>query len=206
MNEQDVGANIRMWRERLRLTLTVLAESAGMTKSTLSKIETGQISSPISTLMRIAKALDVPLAEFFVNPRPELPYVFTPKGDGEVISRGGTKFGYTYEGLALPKTGKLAEPVLLTIHPGDPLVEFCHGGQEFIYMLSGVVEFSVGDQVFRMKAGDSLYYDSNIKHTTQIVGEETVRFLCVYMGLEKQGQASEKYRFKGRAKSSAGNS
>lgn len=182
-----------MLRERARLTLTVLAERAGMTKSTLSKIETGQISSPISTLTRIARALNLPLAEFFVNPSPELPYVFTPKGEGEVISRGGTKFGYVYEGLALPKTGKLAEPVLLTINPGDPLVEFCHEGQEFIYMLSGVVDFSVGDEVFRMTAGDSLYYDSNLKHATQIIGEEPARFLCVYMGIEKQSQARGKY-------------
>jgi len=61
MNEQKISKNIRKLRTQAELTLTSVAKKADLTKSTLSKIETGQTSPPISTLIRIANAMNVPI-------------------------------------------------------------------------------------------------------------------------------------------------
>jgi len=182
MDEQTIGANIRRLRQAAGLTVTALARHAQLTKSTLSKVENGQVSSPIATLMRVAEALQVPLAEFFIEEPAAKPFVLTRKGDGTVITRDGSRFGYAYEALALDMRAKLAEPFVLTICPGDPIGEFCHGGEEFIHMLSGRMEFTVGEHTMILRAGDSLYFDPTKKHTTKVLGSRPAKFVCVFIG------------------------
>ncbi|MFH1477348.1 MAG: XRE family transcriptional regulator [Verrucomicrobiota bacterium] len=181
MNEQIIGANIRRLRQRSGLTLTALAKKAMMTKSALSKIETGQTSSPISTLLRIAATLEATIAEFFIEETTNPPFILTRKGEGQIISRDGSQWGYAYEALALKLKQKIGEPFLLTIRPGDPKGQFQHGGQEFIYMLSGQMEFSIGGTVLKLNPGDSLYFDPALLHTTKVTGKHPAVFLCIFM-------------------------
>lgn len=136
--------------------------------------------------MRVARALEVPIAEFFYEEKEEPQYVITRKGEGSITQQSGTKFGYTYEGLALGKKDKLVEPFLLTINPGDPSGEFHHEGQEFIYMLSGEMEFTIGKDVLKLMEGDSLYFDSAILHKTQNLGSVPAIFICVF--IQKSGR------------------
>lgn len=181
MNEQAIGANIRRLRSEAGQTLTAAARRAKLTKSTLSKIETGQVSPPISTLMRIADALGVPIGQFFVEPDGDPPFVMTRSNRGRTITRDGTRFGYSYQALALEMRDKLAEPFVLTIRPGDPVGKFRHGGQEFIYMLSGRLMFTVGKHQMTLGPGDSLYFDPTQEHTTRVVGKRPARFICVFI-------------------------
>ena len=181
MNELAVGKNIRKIRFGQGRTLTEVAEKSDLTKSSLSKIEQAQASPPISTLIRIATSLGVPIVDFFYEEQLEIPYVFTPKAKGITTARDGIEFGYVYEALALNKKDKYVEPFLLTINPEDPPGTFQHKGQEFIYMLSGTMDFTIGDDVLRLKTGDSLYFDSGIVHQTQIIGKRSARFLCVFI-------------------------
>ncbi|MBN2073820.1 MAG: helix-turn-helix domain-containing protein [Actinobacteria bacterium] len=181
MNEQLIAKKIRELRKKAGLTVTAAARKADLTKSALSKIETAQISPPISTMIRIAKALGVPLAEFFVDEENDPACVFTPKNARQVVSQKGSQFGYRYEALAPGKRNKNAEPFVLTIEPEDPPGEFFHRGQEFIYMLTGIIDFTVGDNTYRMKAGDSIYFDSGIKHRTQVVGRKKATFVTVFI-------------------------
>ena len=181
MNEQSIGKNVREARVQAGLTLTRVAAKAELTKSTLSKIETGQISPPISTLIRIARAMDAPIVDFFAEENREPTYVLTRKGEGQMVIQNGSQFGYAYEALALQKQHKYVEPFLLTINPDDPPGEFHHSGQEFIYMLSGALDFTIGEDQFSLKAGDSLFFDSSCAHTTRIVGRRAARFLCIFI-------------------------
>ncbi|MFH1024192.1 MAG: XRE family transcriptional regulator [Planctomycetota bacterium] len=181
MDEQAVGANIRKIRVRAGRTLTGLARAAGMTKSALSKIETGRISPSIATLLRVADALGVRLTQFLAEPETVSSCAFTRKGQGRMLTRDGSRFGYSYQALALDMPDKRGEPFLLTIRPGDPVGKFHHGGQEFVYMLSGTLAFTVGRACFTLKPGDSLYFDPNQVHTTKVVGRAPARFLCVFL-------------------------
>ena len=181
MNERIVGRNIRKLRIQAGLTLTVVAKKAQLTKSTLSKIETGQTSPPISTLIRIARAMNVPLVEFFIDEAKEPAYVLTRKDKGQRVIHNGSQFGYSYEALALEKRDKYVEPFLLTISPADPAGQFYHSGQEFIYMLSGCMDFAVGEDQFSLKKGDSLFFDSSHLHKTRVAGKHPAKFLCIFI-------------------------
>ena len=181
MNEQIIAKRIRRLRQNARLTVTAAAKKADLTKSALSKIETAQISPPISTLIRIAKALEVPLVEFFMYEENSPICVFTPKGSGQVVNQQGSHFGYCYEALALDKRDKYVEPFVLTIKPDDPPGNFYHKGQEFIYILTGVMDFTIGDDIYRMRSGDSIYFNSGVKHKTQIIGKRTVKFIAIFI-------------------------
>jgi transcriptional regulator with XRE-family HTH domain len=188
MDEQTIGGNIRALREAAGLTLTAAAEKAVLTKSALSKIETGQSSPPIATLLRIAGALNVSLVEFFTAKNTHLPYVLTRKGAGRVISRDGSRFGYSYEALGLEKSDKIAEPFLLNIKPDDPEGVFHHEGQEFIYMLSGQMSFTINDEELMLRRGDSLYFNSINVHRTRVIGKRPAKFICVFIQQNPLGQ------------------
>jgi transcriptional regulator with XRE-family HTH domain len=179
--EIQIGANIRDLRNAGGITVAALASKADLTKGTVSKIETGKISPPISTLIRIASALGVPLARLMIEPHVDPPFVLTRNGHGRQITRDGSAFGYSYAALALPFRQKRIEPFVLTVAPTDPVGRFQHGGQEFIYMLSGTLEITVGEERMQLRPGDSLYFDPTHVHTTRAVGKAAARFLCIFV-------------------------
>jgi transcriptional regulator with XRE-family HTH domain len=181
MKQQHIADRIRKLRLEAGLTLSEAAEKAELNKSSLSKIETCQISPSISTLIRIAKVLGVSITDFFVDADPGPVYVLTKKDQGMVVSQDGSKFGYNYKGLALEKSEKTAEPFILTIAPTDPPGEFRHGGQEFIYMLSGKMEFTIDEEELLLSPGDSLYFDADHPHQTRILGKKPAKFLCIFI-------------------------
>ncbi|MES2308795.1 MAG: helix-turn-helix domain-containing protein [Verrucomicrobiota bacterium] len=181
MNERMIGENIRKIRESSQISLTEIAKRAGMTKSTLSKIENGQTSSPISTLVAIASALGVKLSEFFKEPEAPPLFVLTRKGKGKKLARDGSKFGYSYEALAVDYPNKPLEPFLLTISPGDKEGKFRHGGQEFIYMLSGDVEMTLAETKVDLHPGDSFYFDPTQNHSLKLLSKKSATFLCLFI-------------------------
>jgi transcriptional regulator with XRE-family HTH domain len=181
IDEPEIGRNIRRLREASGLTLTDAAEKAKLSKGALSKIENGQNSPPIATLIRIAKVIRVPLARFFAMEDINPPYVFTPKGSGRHTPMHGSKFGYAYEALGLGKEDKRAEPFLLTIRPEDPEGSFYHEGQEFIHMLTGKMSFIIGGDELVLRAGDSLYFDSEVTHRTRAMGTAPAKFICIFI-------------------------
>lgn len=181
VNERIIGETIRQIRKARGLSLTAAAKAAGVTKSALSKIETAQVSAPISTLIGIARALDVHLSRFFAEPEKAPKHVIMRKGKAPVISRGGSEYGYAYQALAMEMPEKMADPFLLTIRPGDKPGSFRHGGEEFLYMLSGRMEMTLGRQRFELSAGDSIYFDPNQTHTCTALDGKPVRMLCVFI-------------------------
>jgi len=152
-----------------------------MTKSTLSKIETGQISSPVSTLLSIAAALGVRLADFVREDEGQKNYVLTRKGEGRNIVRDGTRFGYAYEALGVDFPGRLANPFILTMRPGDKAGQFRHGGQEFFYLLTGELEFTIAGDVLHLKPGDFIYFDPAHLHKTRLIGRKVARALTCFI-------------------------
>ena len=181
MDTKTISQNIRRLRLASKQTLDAVAKKAGLTKGALSKVETGRISPPISTLVRIAQVLKVPVVDLFFDQQSQLAYVITRKGEGQIVTRDGSAFGYTYETLALGKRDKYVEPFVLTVSPDDDPGEFHHAGQEFIYMLSGCLVVTVCGQQIKLRAGDSFYFDSANTHRLQAMGKHDARFLCVFI-------------------------
>lgn len=177
INEQTIGENIRNLRKQAGITLDALAEKVGLTKSALSKIETGKTSTPIATLLRIANALTVDLTRFLTARERRPNFTLTRKGFGQIVTRNGSRLGYTYEALAHDLVEKLAEPFLCTIDKNDKIGDFQHAGEEFVYVLSGKIRYTIGDESVILGAGDSLYFTSSIVHSIQALSDKPVRLL-----------------------------
>jgi transcriptional regulator with XRE-family HTH domain len=181
--EVKIGQRIRALRLERNVTLDQLAVEVKLTKGQISKIENGKVSSPVSTLTRIAVALAVEPGYFFQSgnnvPRASL----VKKTKRKVIVGRGSKLGHSYESLAygLPFQ-KDFEPYLMRIEEEniDPAHNtFRHPGHELIYMLKGKMDYRHEGQVYHLEPGDSLFFDGTLEHGPVKVYQPPVEFLSI---------------------------
>ncbi len=184
MDEKQIVENIKRLRRDKKMSLEQLAKSAGLTKGYISKIEHSQKAPPISTLIKIAKALDTEASFLIAERSSEVPEnisicIVRKNERREVVSRG-TFYGYHYESLAYKKIGKSMEPYIL--EPAfDERAIFSHEGEEFMYVLEGTHEFVYNNKRYILKKGDSVYYDAKIRHSGRSIGRKKAKILMVGM-------------------------
>jgi len=181
--EHLIPRRIRVVRKSMNMTAEDLAKKIDMTKAYISKLERAKKAPPISTLYRIALALDV-----------DMNYLITGKNinynnskasfvkSGEQISvdgRRGKEYGYRYYALAFKKSQKLMEPFKIVVSNKEEKKPFSHPGEEFNYLIEGEVEFFLGADVYKMKPGDSLYFDSSLPHYARSTTNKDAIFLMV---------------------------
>jgi transcriptional regulator with XRE-family HTH domain len=182
--ECQIGRKIRALRAERNVTLDQLANEVKLTKGQVSKIENGKVSSPVSTLTRIAVALAVEPGFFFQNsvglpPRA----VMVRKAERKVIVGRGSKIGHSYESLAFGVPFKKDfEPYLMRIeerkiNPDQNV--FRHPGHELLFMLKGKMDYRHAAQVYHLEPGDSLFFDGAIEHGPIRVYQPPVEFLSV---------------------------
>jgi transcriptional regulator with XRE-family HTH domain len=181
--EQSIGQRLAALRARRRVTLERLAEVTGFTKGYLSKIENSRKVPPIGSLARIATALDADIAYFFQTrdaaARDAVSVVH--RKDRQPVVRGGTAFGYDYATLAHNRRNKRMEPFLFSFPRRiDRHVHFRHEGEEFLFILSGKVEFEVNGERYILEEGDSLYFDSSLPHKGRALGAAAKAIVVTY--------------------------
>lgn len=180
MEELRIAHKIRQVRLQNKLTLEKVAQLTGFTKSYLSMVESGKKSPPIATLSKIARALNVDIAAFFEQKKPEDQIVFVPKGKGKTVVRDGNIFGYHYKSIAPMKRYKKMEPFIVThIFQTKKLGRFDHEGEELFYVLEGKIRFFYGDKEYVLREGDCLYFDSSIPHRGESIGKKSAKVLVV---------------------------
>ncbi len=182
--ELQIGRRIRAVRQERDITLDQLAQEVKLTKGQLSKIENGKVSSPVSTLTRIAAALSVEPGSFFQSGNPTQPRAaLVRKEERKAIAGRGSKIGHSYESLAfgLPFE-KEFEPYLMRIEEKtiDPAKNsFRHPGHEFLFMIKGKLDYRHGGQVYHLVPGDSLFFDATVEHGPHAVYGPPVEFLSI---------------------------
>ena len=181
--EQLIGQRIRALRIERNVTLDQLAAEVKLTKGQLSKIENGKVSSPVSTLTRIASAIGVQVGTLFDFSDQEERAVLVRKEDRKEIVGRGSKLGHCYESLAygLPFE-KDFEAYLMTIeekkiNPSKNV--FKHPGHEFLYLLEGNMVYRHGAKTYAMRPGDSLFFDATMEHGPVSVSGTPVRFISL---------------------------
>ena len=189
MDEKQIAKNIKKIRLDNNLSQEKLAELSGLTKGYISKIEKSDTAPPLSTLSKIATALNVDITVLTAEEL-ELPgdvdLCIVRKGEGKKIS-SATLEGYHYEALAYKKSGKNMEPFLL-MPAFDERAVFVHEGEEFMYVMQGVHEFIYNDKKYVLKEGDSIYFDSRIPHTGRSVGKKRAKILAVMYSYKRHSQ------------------
>lgn len=104
------------------------------------------------------------------------------KGQGLKINR---RDAYDYRHLAYTFKGKMSEPFLVTVEPApesEKPVLHEHSGQEFNYMLEGTMALYIGEAIYVLEEGDSIYFNSAVPHAMRAMNGHTARFLAVVMG------------------------
>jgi DNA-binding XRE family transcriptional regulator len=178
---QVIANHVRSRRLEIGLNVGQLAERTGISKGMLSKIENAQTSPSLSTLERLATALDMPVTSLFRGLAEERDAVFVKAGSGPEIVRKGTRAGHTYELLgSLRGPYKRVEPLLVSlVESSEVFPLFQHAGIEILYMLTGTMDYSYGREHYRMERGDTLQFEGDIPHGPTKLVKLPIRFLSI---------------------------
>lgn len=174
--EPNVGSRVRALREERKLSLRALAQRSGLSVNAISLIERGENSPTVSSLHMLAAALQTSITDFFRS-EAEQHAVFVSSSDRLTYRKGPM----TMESLGIGLKNQRIEPFIVTLGIGgsgdDPVT---HPGQEFVYCLEGIADYTVDDETYRLREGDSLLLEATRPHTFRNAGTETVRLLLVF--------------------------
>jgi transcriptional regulator with XRE-family HTH domain len=178
----DVGTRIREIREERRLSLRALAERCGLSVNAISRIERGENSPTVSSLLLLASGLGIHIKDFFET-GPEQSTIFVRKNK-RLRSQGD---GALIESLGVGLPGQILEPFLMTVEPGALGVEqpCAHAGEEFVHCIEGAIEYQVSDQWFHLEAGDSLLFLASQEHMCRNTSTQKAVILIVLASMEQ---------------------
>lgn len=189
--ELAIGVEVRSYRKALGITVADLSAATGMSVGMLSKIENGKISPSLTSLHALSKALGVPITALFRRFEEPRNAVFVKAGEGVDIERRGTRAGHQYSLLGHidnNSSGVTVEPYLITLTAeSDVFPTFQHEGMEFLYMLEGEVIYRHGEQLYTMRAGDSLFFDADAPHGPEAIVALPARYLSIISYPQKAG-------------------
>lgn len=200
LDPSALGQRLRVARKQLGWTLAELGERSGVSITTISRAERGQLALGYENLAALARALGMDIGMLFAGAGQE------GTGAGPVVTRAGEGVVYrglslSYEFLATDVATKPITPMLGTVHArsfNGPQDFARHPGAEFVHVLSGAicVYFENGEEV-RLARGDSLYFDSRLGHAYVSVSRQLARIVGVstneseLMARARQGAAAE---------------
>ena len=182
MSEQvmQIASRVKTMREICDLTPEQTAAKMGITVEEYNAVERGEIDIPISFMTRAAQVFGVEVHELLTGVTPKLKSYFLCR-DGKGMEVKRMNRDYRYHSLAYNFRDKSIEPFRVTIQPDDPDAEIdqnTHPGQEFDYILDGIMKLSMGPKEFILYPGDSIYFDSTLPHGMKAIGGP-VTFLAI---------------------------
>jgi len=171
-----VGKKIKQARTKKKITLNNLANDTGFSVDFIKKIEAGKAIPPVGALLQIARALEIDSALFLKDQDARMSNrikAYTKRTDN-----------YAYTTLTPGAENKHLKAFKVSVEAGKEHtgVGYQHEGEEFVYVLTGKIEIIVGDHVNRLKKGDSLHFNSGIRHQMKNVADETTELLVVIYG------------------------
>lgn len=153
-----IGSHLRQLRAKRRLSLAQVARSVGISVGFLSALERSQMSGSVGTLRKLARFYKANILDFFdgtgISSRQVRPE------QRKVLEAGS---GVRMELLAWGNT--VMEPHLFRVAPEAGSGEsYTHEGEEFLYVLRGQLTIMLENEEYRLKAGDSFYFESATPH------------------------------------------
>jgi len=174
-----LGARLRRVRRDREMTLEDLASASGTSVAHISRLESGARQPSLDGLLRIAFGLGVPINELVEEQEePE---------SGTVVRGAKAPF---FEGPAMrfqplmPDAGPEGLAAMKVVFPADRVdpahrANHEHGGQEWLYMLSGKLRLTLGNERTLLEPGDAAFFDARLPHGFDVFSEEDVEVLMV---------------------------
>ncbi len=185
----DVGQRLRILRDERGISMRALARRSGLSANALSMIERGLTSPSVSTLNKLATALEVPITAFFRQEPVKEPMVFRKASERSRVPflRG------VMEGLGGEAFVGRVEAFLLTLESGGSSGPhgMIHTGHELVFCLRGTLEYQVNDQRFNMEPGDSLIFAAKMMHRWRNPGVSVANAIIVVSSFEDTERPGE---------------
>ena len=175
----DIGTKIKAARTHKGMTLRELSEISGLSVGVLSQLERGLTSIAVDSLENLAKVLEIPLAQFFdLMHTADRSVVRSYERSIFNLQEGG----YISYNLSPGLDGKVLLPRVTEVLPSrcdEEIMLYHHEGEEFIYVLEGILTLVIGGSVYDLYPGDSAHFCSETDHNWKNRTAKTVRILTV---------------------------
>ena len=157
-----LGERLREQRKRLGLTLTEVADAAGLTAGFISQIERGITTPSLSSLVAVSRVLKAHVGDFLAQPKVTVP--LTRQSERPHYAIGGNSL--SYERLSASFPGSVLRSVIIHEPPGYRSEPISHEGEELFFILGGSLTVEVEDETTVLGAGDSIHFPSTKTHST----------------------------------------
>jgi quercetin dioxygenase-like cupin family protein/DNA-binding Xre family transcriptional regulator len=176
----SIGPKLKKLRQEQRLSLQQRASKAEVSAAAIHKIERNDMVPTITTLLKIATALDHPVTYFVEQDEgPPEPVAFTPKSGRPAVFT-------PHEGLALagvsgPYSPFRSAAAVATVEPGansgsKPLI---HAGEELVFSLEGTITFEIDGTNYEVGPGDALHFMGDQPHHWANEGSKPARAIWI---------------------------
>ncbi len=173
INNLNIGDRIKMLRITQNRTMQEIAEASDLSKSMISKIESNKTVPSVAALVKVAKALGTSISSLLEQKGWLNAILTTRKKAIENVT--STDKGYSIYPYASEYHGKKMQPFLFVAKKDEVVPhELSHEGEEFIYIVKGQMKMQVGDVFHLLNTGDSLYFNSVLKHGIMPVSDEVI--------------------------------
>ncbi len=180
----NIALEIKHLRKSKNLNLKELSNLTGLSSAMISKIENRRSIPSISTLLLIASALEVELADLVKNVKRKKPNTHALMKKKDLINidkENSEKFDYRMiHSLDISKLNHL-EFNHVTIAPGAKREKVETDGYQYIYCLKGTLDFTLKDEIIKMSPGDTLYFDGSLPHLPTCTSKHSTEILVIYL-------------------------
>jgi transcriptional regulator with XRE-family HTH domain len=166
----QVGPRLTRLRTQRRMTLTGVAATTGISKSTLSRLETGGRRPTLELLLALSHAYRVPLDDLVAAPE---------EGDPRLQLKPRRVKGRTVIPLTRQPDAMQAWKIIIPTGKATPEPR-AHDGHEWIYVLSGHMRFVLGDQDLVLGPGEVAAFDTTVPHWFGSTGDQPAEILSIF--------------------------
>ena len=181
----DIGERIRRIRQEKGLSLEELTRLTGFEVDFLARMEKNEAQPQLGTVIKLSKALDSAFGRLISGVGDQL-YSITRKDERRTVSRStsqtGNKQVYVYKSLAPDVKGRHMEALLVQLSEAPEKEISIHEGEEFIFVLDGVVVLEIGDDAYELEPGDTAYYLSTTPHHISAKSGKATIIAVMYEG------------------------
>jgi len=172
----QVGQKIKKERLRKKMSLDRVANETGFSVDYLKKVESGKVIPPVGTLLQLSRALEIDSGFFLREQESSL------KSRIKAYTKRTENYAYTTLTPGAENKHLKAFKVTIDAMKDHKGVGYQHEGEEFVYVLAGKIELTVGDHINTLNAGESLHFNSGIQHKLRNIGEEKAELIVVIYG------------------------
>ena len=178
----EIAGRIHALREIMGFSAAQMAEKAGVTTEEYLECEAGRENLTFAFIYKCAQAFGIDVTELMTGSAPKLrSYTVTRSGQGRVVDNA---HGMTYFSLASSFRNRISEPLFVECKydekaESSPIELTTHKGQECDIVIKGKLKVQIGDHIELLRAGDSVYYNSETPHGMVAVGGDCLFYAIV---------------------------